>query len=72
MQFTDTIPSAFGSRGPDLAVPFGPLRFDYAVPLTKGKDEWCRQFKFAADLVLSLTDMIRKRGPVSEKIMLKQ
>jgi outer membrane protein insertion porin family len=28
------------------ASPFGPLRFDYAVPLTKGKFDRVQQFKF--------------------------
>lgn len=28
------------------ASPFGPLRFDYAVPLTKGKNDVVQQFKF--------------------------
>ena len=28
------------------ASPFGPLRFDYAVPLTKGKYDVVQQFKF--------------------------
>ena len=26
--------------------PFGPLRFDYAVPITKGKNDVVQQFKF--------------------------
>jgi outer membrane protein insertion porin family len=26
--------------------PFGPLRFDYAVPLTKGQFDRVQQFKF--------------------------
>jgi outer membrane protein insertion porin family len=28
------------------ASPFGPLRFDYAVPITKGKFDVVQQFKF--------------------------
>ena len=28
------------------ASPFGPLRFDYAVPLTKGQFDRVQQFKF--------------------------
>jgi outer membrane protein insertion porin family len=28
------------------ASPFGPLRFDYAVPLTKGANDRVQQFKF--------------------------
>ena len=28
------------------ASPFGPLRFDYAVPLTKGKYDRVQEFKF--------------------------
>ena len=28
------------------ASPFGPLRFDYAVPLTKGQYDRVQQFKF--------------------------
>ena len=28
------------------ASPFGPLRFDYAMPLTKGKYDTVQQFKF--------------------------
>jgi outer membrane protein insertion porin family len=28
------------------ASPFGPLRFDYAIPLTKGKYDIVQQFKF--------------------------
>ena len=28
------------------ASPFGPLRFDYAVPLTKGKYDTVQQFRF--------------------------
>ena len=28
------------------ASPFGPLRFDYAVPLTKGPFDRVQQFKF--------------------------
>ena len=26
--------------------PFGPLRFDYAIPITKGKYDIVQQFKF--------------------------
>jgi outer membrane protein insertion porin family len=26
--------------------PFGPLRFDYAVPLTKGKNDRVQEFRF--------------------------
>jgi outer membrane protein insertion porin family len=26
--------------------PFGPLRFDYAIPITKGKYDVVQQFKF--------------------------
>jgi len=29
-----------------LGVAFGPLRFDYAVPLTKGQYDRVQQFKF--------------------------
>jgi outer membrane protein insertion porin family len=28
------------------ASPFGPLRFDYAVPLTKGKNDRVQEFRF--------------------------
>jgi outer membrane protein insertion porin family len=28
------------------ASPFGPLRFDYAVPLTKGKSDRVQEFRF--------------------------
>ena len=28
------------------ASPFGPLRFDYAIPLTKGKYDIVQEFKF--------------------------
>jgi outer membrane protein insertion porin family len=28
------------------ASPFGPLRFDYAIPLTKGVNDRVQQFKF--------------------------
>ncbi|MGY3366580.1 outer membrane protein assembly factor BamA [Bradyrhizobium sp. GM5.1] len=28
------------------ASPFGPLRFDYAVPLTKGKNDRTQEFRF--------------------------
>jgi outer membrane protein insertion porin family len=28
------------------ASPFGPLRFDYAVPLTKGRNDRVQEFKF--------------------------
>jgi outer membrane protein insertion porin family len=28
------------------ASPFGPLRFDYAVPITKAKNDVVQQFKF--------------------------
>jgi len=36
------------------ASPFGPLRFDYAVPLTKGANDRVQQFKFGGgDIVLS-------------------
>ena len=28
------------------ASPFGPLRFDYAIPLTKGKYDVVQEFKF--------------------------
>ena len=28
------------------ASPFGPLRFDYAVPLTKGKYDRVQEFRF--------------------------
>lgn len=47
MQFTDanTIRSSVGV-GLIWQSPFGPLRFDYAVPLTKGKNDVVQQFKF--------------------------
>jgi outer membrane protein insertion porin family len=47
MQFTDTntVRSSVGV-GLIWQSPFGPLRFDYAVPLTKGKNDVVQQFKF--------------------------
>jgi outer membrane protein assembly factor BamA len=35
-----------GRRGLVWASPFGPLRFDYAVPLSMGKYDVVQQFKF--------------------------
>ena len=47
MQYTDlnTIRSSVGV-GLIWASPFGPLRFDYAVPITKGNRDVVQQFKF--------------------------
>lgn len=47
MQFTDTnvVRSSVGV-GLIWASPFGPLRFDYAVPITKGPNDRVQQFKF--------------------------
>jgi outer membrane protein insertion porin family len=47
MQFTDqnTIRTSVGV-GIIWASPFGPLRFDYAVPITKGKNDVVQQFRF--------------------------
>jgi outer membrane protein insertion porin family len=47
MQFTDqnTIRTSVGV-GLIWASPFGPLRFDYAVPITKGKNDVVQQFRF--------------------------
>ena len=35
-----------GRRRPDLGLDVRPLRFDYAVPLTKGKDDVVQEFRF--------------------------
>ena len=42
--FAATMPAA--CVGLIWASPFGPLRFDYAVPITKGKYDRVQQFKF--------------------------
>ena len=42
------------------ASPFGPLRFDYAVPLTKGQYDRVQQFKFGGGTSL----LERHRGPL--------
>jgi len=34
----------------DLGIAFGPLRFDYAVPLTKARTIACQQFKSRGDI----------------------
>jgi len=47
LQYTDvnTIRTSVGV-GLIWQSPFGPLRFDYAVPITKGKNDVVQQFKF--------------------------
>ena len=47
VEFSDrSVVAQLGAPDMIWASPFGPLRFDYAVPLTKGKYDRVQQFKF--------------------------
>nr|WP_246563813.1 BamA/TamA family outer membrane protein [Bradyrhizobium liaoningense] len=47
---------------PDLASPFGPLRFDYAVPLNKGKYDVVQEFRFGDGTSFWRDAACRRRG----------